>query len=69
MTETIIPWFGILTNCPISNTVITFVVEYGSIYGIDFTKPARVEVDSIRYELFELENILSKDGMKIKIIQ
>lgn len=69
MIEIIIPWEEILTNQPVSSTVVRFVVESGSYCGIDPTKPARVEVDSVRMEFFELQRLLAKDDMEIKIIQ
>jgi len=69
MTEVLIPRIDILENQPLSSTVLKFVVEYGFLYGLTMTKPARVEVDSIRYEFYELQHLLGKDTMKIKIIQ
>ncbi len=69
MIEIVIPWEEILTNQPISSTVLKFVVECGSYCGIELTKPARVEVDSVRMEFFELQRLLAKDDMEIKIIQ
>jgi len=69
MTEIIIPFIDIRSNKPVSETVIKFCMDYGFYYGFDFGKEAHVEINDIHYEFFELQDMLVKDDMKIKIIQ
>lgn len=69
MSEIIIPVQDILVGHPVSSTVIKFVNDCGFYCGVDFEKPARIEIDSMRYEFFELQRMLAKEDMEIKIIQ